>query len=119
MPYEVKQSRTFAYPFEPVYKAAYICTKELGGKVLKHDLEKKVLQVQMDKKMQGRVLGDRSKLEFTFEINSADETAVSIYGYPLNAVGQKLLFGARPGVVKTVVSVVFDEIQKKLEANAG
>ena len=56
--------------------------------------------------MQGRVLGDRSKLEISFEANSADETTVSIYGYPLNAVGQKLLFGARPGVVKTVITVV-------------
>ncbi len=44
---------------------------------------------------------------------------MNIYGYPLNAVGQKLLFGARPGVVETVISVLFEEVQKKLTESAG
>lgn len=119
MPYERKKSQTYPYPFEPVYKAAYTCAKELGGKVLKHDPANKELHVQMDKKLQGRVLGDRSKLEMKFEVAGDAETILSVFGYPLNAVGQKLMFGARPGVVDTVISVFFEEIQKKLEAGAN
>ena len=119
MPYEMKKSKAYPYPFETVYKAAYLCAKELRGKVLKHDPGNKLLHVQMDKKLQGRVLGDRSKLEISFDASSPDETVMNIYGYPLNAVGQKLLFGARPGVVETVISVLFEEVQKKLAESAG
>ncbi len=118
MPFEIKETRIYNYPFEPVYKAAYICTKSLGGKILKHDLENKELHVQMDKKLKGELLGDRSKMEIKFEEKSATETSMSIYGYPLNAVGQKLMFGARPGVVETVISTVFEEVQNKLMESA-
>ncbi len=114
MPFEIEKSKRFFSPFELVYKSAYICTKNLGGKILKHDPEKKELHVQMDKKLQGHLLGDRSKLEIKFEVSSANETTIVIYGYPLNAVGQKLMFGARPGVVETVISVFIDEVQKKI-----
>jgi len=119
MPYEIRKSKTYAYPFEPVYKAAYACVKELGGKVLKHEPENKELHAQMDKRLQGRMLGDRSKLEMKFEASGSGETTLSVYGYPLNAVGQKLMFGARPGVVDTVITVFIEEVQKKLEASAN
>ncbi|MFZ3070646.1 MAG: hypothetical protein WA110_05950 [Anaerolineaceae bacterium] len=115
MPYEVKKSKKFAYPYEDVYKSAYLVTKKLGGKVVLHQPENKKMHTEMDKKLQGKVLGDRSHLEFTFTVDDAGETNVQIFGYPLNAVGQKLMFGARPGVVETVVSVLFDEIEKKLQ----
>jgi hypothetical protein len=114
MPFEIKKSRIYNFPFEEVYKSTYLCVKNLGGKILKHDVENKELHAQMDKKIKGELLGDRSKLEIKFEAKSDIETVMSIYGYPLNAVGQKLMFGARPGVVETVISVVFDEVQKKL-----
>lgn len=115
MPFEVKKSKEFGYSFEEVYKAAYLCTKALGGKVIVHKPEAKQMQATMDKKLQGKVLGDRSNLEFKFVPSDVGSTVVEIFGYPLNAIGQKLMFGARPGVVDTVIKVMFEEMEKKLQ----
>lgn len=114
MPYEKTRSELFEYPFEAVYKAAYGCVKQLGGKILKSEPEQKLLQAQMDKKLRGDVLGDRSKLEMTFTVDDAGYTNLSIIAYPLNAVGQKLMFGARKGVVDRVLTVFFEEVEKRL-----
>lgn len=114
MPYEKTRSKLFEYPFEAVYTAAYQCVKSLGGKVLKSEPEQKQLHAQMDKKLKGDVLGDRSKLEMTFTLDEAGHTTLSIFAYPLNAVGQKLMFGARKGVVDRVLTVFFEEVEKRL-----
>jgi hypothetical protein len=114
MPYEIKKVFTYANPFEEVYKAAYLTIKELGGKIAKHDLANKQLIGQMDKKFKGEMLGDRSRLEMTFSEDADGNTTISVYAYPLNAVGQKLMFGARKGVVETVISGYFQEVEKKL-----
>lgn len=115
MPYEKKQTKTFEYPFEDLYKAAYNTVEDLGGKVLKNQPDQKLLHAQMDKRLKGEMLGDRSKLEMTFSEDSEDQTTISIYAYPLNAVGQKLMFGARKGVVERVLSVFFEAVEKRLK----
>jgi hypothetical protein len=115
MPYEKRGSKTFQYPIKEVYKAAVKSVEELGGKVLKSQDDLKLLHVQMDKRIKGEMLGDRSKLEMTFSEDDAGQTALSIYAYPLNAVGQKLMFGARKGVVERVLAVFFETIDKHLQ----
>ncbi len=114
MPFEVKKVTTYPQPFEEVYKAAYLSIQGLGGKVVKHDLTNKQLFGQMDKKFKGELLGDRSQLEMTFSQDAAGTTMLSMYAYPLNAIGQKLMFGARKGVVETVVAGFFEEVAKRL-----
>jgi hypothetical protein len=114
MPFEIKKVMTYPQSFEEVYKAAYLTVQSLGGKVIKHDLANKQLFGQMDKKFQGKLLGDRSRLEMTFSQDADGQTVLSMYAYPLNAVGQKLMFGARKGVVETVVAGFFEEVSKKL-----
>lgn len=115
MPFEVKKVVKYPQSFEEVYKAAYLSIKDLGGKIAKHDLANKQLFGQMDKKFKGELLGDRSQLEMTFSQDPDGSTVISMYAYPLNAIGQKLMFGARKGVVETVVSGFFEEVTKKLE----
>jgi hypothetical protein len=45
-----------------------------------------------------------------------ESTQLEILAYPLDAVGQKLMFGARPGVVQTVLKVFFEQVEEKLKA---
>ena len=115
MPYEKRGSKTFKHPYEEVFKAAQKTVEELGGKVLKSQVDQKILHAQMDKRMKGEMLGDRSKLEMTFNEDSENQTTISIFAYPLNAVGQKLMFGARKGVVERVLSVFFETVEKHLQ----
>ncbi len=118
MAYDKKSSKIYEQPFDRVYKAAYFAIKQMSGKILLNDPEHKQLQVQMDKKLYGKVLGDRSKLEIVFSTSdSGDETTISILAYPLNAVGQKLMFGARPGVVEAILAAFYAEVDKQLEKN--
>ena len=119
MPFEVKKVMTYSQPFEDVYKAAYLSIQTLGGKVIKHDLPNQKLFGQMDKKFKGELLGDRSQLEMTFSQDADGNTLVSMYAYPLNAIGQKLNFGARKGVTETVVAGFFEEVGKKLRSMMG
>jgi hypothetical protein len=114
MPYEKESKQSFSYPLADVFQAAKHCVTYMGGKVLKEDEKKGLLHAQMDKKLFGDYLGDRSKLEM--QITSADEneTEIYIYAYPLNAVGQKLMFGAREGVVETIMAAFFKEVAKRL-----
>jgi len=115
MPYEKKRTEVFGHPFEKVYRAAFVCVKELGGKVLKNEPEQKVLHAQMHKRIKGETLGDRSKFEMRFVDDDPDQTTVHILAYPLNAVGQKLMFGARKGVVERAMTIFFDEVRKRLD----
>lgn len=114
MPYEQESTRIYKQSFEEVYESAYLSIKNMGGKILKHDPGNKQLHAQMDKKLFGNVLGDRSKLEIQFTVGDGGETSIYIYAYPLNAVGQKLMFGARKGVVETVIKVFYNEMEKSL-----
>ena len=118
MAYDKKSSKIYEQPFYRVYKAAYFAIKQMSGKILLNDPEHKQLQAQMDKKLYGKVLGDRSKLEIVFSTSdSGNETTISILAYPLNAVGQKLMFGARPGVVEAILAAFYAEVDKQLEKN--
>lgn len=117
MPYEKTASKIFDFPFEKVYEAAYFSVKPMGGKIFKNDPANKILQAQMDKKLYGKVLGDRSMLEVTFSTVEDSHTKMDILAYPLNAVWQKQMFGARPGVVETVLAAFLDEIEKRLNTN--
>ena len=116
MPYEVNSAKKYAYPLKKVFESAYLSIVAMGGKVSQHDMANGWLEGQMDKKLYGKILGDRSLLQITLtEVNN--ETNMTILAYPLNAVGQKLMFGARKGVVQTVLAAFFEEVDKRLAQN--
>ena len=114
MGYDVNLTKAYSKNAAEVSKACQDTAKELGGKVLKVDQVAKTLQIQMDKKLQGKILGDRSMLDMSLVETTEGETMVKVLAYPLNAVGQKLFFGARPGVIQTVLKVFFETVETKL-----
>ena len=114
MPYEQKSSKSFPYPVDRVFAAAVSSVQHMGGKLAKKDEKNGKLIAQMDKKLFGNYLGDRSQLEIQFTSTEDDGTQMDIFAFPLNAVGQKLMFGARPGVVDTVLRVLDRELEDRL-----
>ncbi len=117
MPYEQTSSKTISYPLGQAFQAAKETITYMGGKILKENEEKGILHAQMDKKLFGDYLGDRSKLEIQFTDEGKGSTGISILAYPLDAVGQKLMFGARKGVVETILKTFYQEIEKYLQKN--
>jgi len=116
MPFEKKSTKTVNFSTEDVYKSIIYCVTYMGGKILKDDPQQKILHAQMDKKLFGDYLGDRSKLEIELTELGKEETKIDIYAYPLNAVGQKLMFGARKGVVENMMMAFYKEVGKRLES---
>jgi len=116
MGYDVKLTKTYEAKAENVISVCKNVAVALGGKVLSHDEAGKILKIQMDKKLQGKVLGDRSKLEIKYSSPTEESTQLDILAYPLDAVSQKLMFGARPGVVQAVLKVFFEQVEEKLKA---
>jgi hypothetical protein len=114
MPYEKEFRYTLAYPIVNVFQSSKYCVTFLGGKVVKEDQITGLLHAQMDKKLFGDYLGDRSKLEIKLTSEGENETEIYIFAYPLNAVGQKLMFGARDGVVETMAAAFLEQVEKHL-----
>lgn len=115
MPYTVKETKVFDAPFEEVYKSLVMSVEAMNGKILVNDQENRRLEAHMDKKLYGKVLGDRSCLEIDLGAGTENKTSLAITAYPLNAVGQKLMFGAREGVVPRVLEALEQEIQSRLD----
>jgi hypothetical protein len=119
MPYEQCSSKKFPFVKERVFLSAIASIQFMGGKVIKKDIQNGTLVAQMDKKLFGNYLGDRSQLEISF-INETDEnTTIKIFAFPLNAIGQKLMFGARKGVVDTIIRVFYEEVEKRLNGGTS
>ena len=114
MPYTVKDSRKYEQAQDAVYQAALKAITGLEGKVLAEDAVAGTIKGQFDKKIHGKVLGDRSQLLVALSSDGENATTIAIEAYPINPVGQKLMFGARKGVVPTVVSWFWAHVEHHL-----
>lgn len=71
------------------------------------------IEVKFDKTLLGKVLGDRTNLTCIVQADGAGSKIV-VDAYPLDAVGRKLMFGARPGVTQTVVTWFVAHLENNL-----
>ena len=103
MPYDIHQEKNYSKEARSVYNAALMAVEKLGGKLLSSSPDDLRFEVKFDKTILGQVLGDRTQLACVVQ---ADENGskVVIDAYPLDAVGRKLMFGARKGVTQTVIT---------------
>ncbi len=114
MSYEINESKEFDASVEDVYQAAVGAVDGLGGKFVKRNDGDFQFEVKFDKKILGKVLGDRSWVQAKVGANAAGKTQLDIFAYPLNAVGQKLMFGARKGVLRTVLTWFYAHLDHRL-----
>jgi len=112
--YTVKETRSYAQPNDKTYQAALKAIAGLEGKVLSQDQAAGTIKGQFSKTIHGKVLGDRSEMLINVASNSDGQSSVTIEAYPINPVGQKLLFGARKGVVPTVVGWFWAHVEHNL-----
>ncbi len=117
MPYTIKESKSYPHPPEVLLQAAKGAIEGLEGQVQNEDPQSHALTAFFDKKILGRVLGERTQLQVRIEANEGGNNAVSIEAYPLDAVGRKLMFGARKGVTRTVVTWFYAHLENRLPAD--
>ncbi|WP_420642101.1 hypothetical protein [Candidatus Leptofilum sp.] len=111
--FTVEEEKQYSESSEAVYAAALGAIEGLQGKIEKQDAAAGTISVRFDKKILGKVLGDRTHMNVTVA-GEGGGTAVAVEIYPLNAVGQKLMFGARKGVSRTVANWFYAHLEHRL-----
>lgn len=114
MALNVKTSKTYDAAPGAVVQAALAAIDGLEGKVVKQDSGKGQIEATFDKKILGKVLGDRTHVGVNVTQDAEGKSVVAVDAYPLDAVGRRLMFGARQGVTETVVSWFFAHLEHRL-----
>ena len=110
----IEESKVYTHPSAVVLEAAKEAILGLEGQLQENDSEQGVLVAQFHKTILGKTLGDRSWLKIELVPSQEGQTTLNLTAYPLNAVGQKLMFGARKGVLKTVVTWFYAHLDHRL-----
>ncbi len=119
MSYTILEEKIYTVPGDTVFAAAQAAMVGLNGKLLKQEASSRTLEVQFDKTIHGKVVGDRTRFTIQVKEKMAGETAVSIEAYPLDAVGRKLIFGAREGVTRTVLDWYWAHLEHQVKQAVG
>lgn len=115
MSFEVKQDKQYPKPSATVYEAAMKAVAGLGGKLLRQDPGSGEFEVTFDKKILGQVLGDRTQMSAKITAQDGENSKIAVEIYPLDAIGRKLMFGARKGVSETVATWFFAHLEHHLD----
>jgi hypothetical protein len=103
MPFEQHFEKSYPKDAQSAYQAALKVTEKMEGKVITSAPEKFRVEARFPKVIFGKTLGERTQL--SCEVRADGENCLVIVdAFPLDAVERKLMFGARPGVTKTVVT---------------
>jgi hypothetical protein len=113
MPFEVHQEKTYSQDRSKVYDAAKKSVEKLKGQMLKSKPEDFQFEAKFDKTLLGKVLGDRTQMTCIIQADG-DGSKVIMDIYPLDAVGRKLMFGARKGVTQEVINLFIEHLENNL-----
>lgn len=114
MSFTVQDEKQYQVNSQQAYEAALGAIEGLGGKIKNKDASGGTVEVLFDKKILGKVLGDRTQMSVSVSAPEDGASVVAIEVYPLNAVGQKLMFGARKGVSRTVANWFYAHLEHRL-----
>lgn len=113
MPFTVREKKAYEAAPEAVFLAVLGAVEGLQGKVESQDGGAGAVQALFDKKIHGKVLGDRTRLHVQIDGSGAG-SELNLEAYPVDAVGRKLQFGARKGVTQQVISWFFAHLEHRL-----
>ena len=102
MPYDIHQEKNYSQDPRAVYDAALKSVETLKGNIISSKPEETRFEVKFDKTLLGKVLGDRTQMTCSVQADG-DGSKLVMDIYPLDAVGRKLMFGARKGVSEEVL----------------
>ena len=113
MPLEQHQEKNYSQDRSKVYDAALKSVEKLKGQILSSKPEDFRFEVKFDKTLLGKVLGERTNLTCVIQ-TAGDGSKVVMDAYPLDAVGRKLMFGARKGVTQEVINLFTEHLENNL-----
>ena len=113
MPYDLHQEKNYSQDRSKVYDAALKSVEKLKGQILSSKPGDFRFEAKFDKTLLGKVLGERTNLTCTVQ-SDGEQSKVIVDAYPLDAVGRKLMFGARKGVTQEVINLFTQHLESNL-----
>jgi hypothetical protein len=114
MPFEQHQEKSYSQDRSQVYNAALKSVEKLKGQTLRSNPTDFHLEVKFDKTLLGKILGDRTQMTCVVQADGEGSKVVMDI-YPLDAVGRKLMFGARKGVSEEVLRLFAENLEINLK----
>lgn len=114
MSYTIKEVKCYPHPADTVLQAVLGAIEGLAAKIISQNKAAGHLEVQFDKKILGKVLGERTRMEIKIDALSPEESSLALSAYPLDALGRRLMFGARKGVTRTVLNWFTAHLEHRL-----
>jgi hypothetical protein len=115
MSYTVKETKTYNQAADAVTRAASEIIAQLDGKTTKKNKpENGRLDANFNKKVKGSPLNNRIQLEVTITPSSAEQAAVVVEAYPVDPVGNKLMFGVRGNPSRVVVDAFLGDLDQRV-----
>jgi hypothetical protein len=118
MGYEVKEARAYAGTVDAVRAAAAEVAQKLGGKPGKKAAPGTV-DVTFNKDVGGRPFGNRVQLVVRFAEAAPGQCSAAAEAFPVDPVGQKLLFGVLGEPAKLVTTAFWAALDARLGRPAG
>lgn len=115
MDFSIKEKKTYPYSIDKIHEAVNGAVQGLEAKITRKDEASGRVEVQFNKTILGKVLGERTFMEINIGAVSSDESNLELLAYPLDALGRKLMFGARKGVTQTVVNWFIAHLEHRLK----
>jgi hypothetical protein len=113
MALEQHEEKAYGQDPQTLYRAALAAVKHLAGEVVEDAPQRGRLVVKFPKTILGKTLGERTHL--TCDVRDRDGGGqVVVDAYPLDAIERKLMFGARKGVTRAVVTLFIEHLDKQL-----
>ena len=114
MSYEVKETRTYDHSADAVNRLAAEVIRQLGGKLSKKKSADGSLTANFNKKIKGKMFANRCQLEVTVIPQTAEQCQVTMLAYPVDPIGNKLLFGVRGDPARMVVDTFLTDFEAQI-----
>jgi hypothetical protein len=120
MSHEVNETRTFARPAAAVLAIAGEVVGQLGGKRPRKDpgIQGQV-QADFNKEVGGRSFANRVQLVVRVVSDGPDRCTASVQAYPVDPLGNRLLFGVLGDPARVVTSAFWARLEARLTPTAA
>ncbi|GIK38423.1 MAG: hypothetical protein BroJett011_22560 [Chloroflexota bacterium] len=116
MAYDINQAKTYNHSPQKMSQVVADVLTKLGGKAdKKSNPAAGQFMATFNKQVKNQMLPNRVQIVVKTEEVSPESSRISIAAYPVDPLGNKLMFGVRGNATRTVVDSFFSE----LEAQAG
>lgn len=115
MGYTVKETKSYNQPADAVIKVAAEVINQLDGKPTKKNKpENGRLDANFNKKVKDAPLNNRIQLEVSVTSQAPEQSTISVEAYPVDPVGNKLMFGVRGNPSRVVVDAFWGDLNQRI-----